>query len=287
MVSRIEPRYDPKAHYEVESHDIEYRRDGDETRSVRIYQPKGAGPFPALVDAHGGAWGMGSRIGNEFVDKELAASGIVIAAIDLSLAPKHTHPAQVIDFNHATRWLKAHASEYNVAPNAVGGMGASSGGHTAMLTAMRPHEARFNMIEVSGAANVDASLAYAIALWPVIDPHARYRYAKESGKGDLATRTEAYFPSEDAMRGDNPQLILERSEKAEMPPMIVIAPDPDENVPKAIFASFVEAYGAAGGDVEIEWFPGAYHGFGRELSPDTERALVVIKDFIARHLRSS
>jgi acetyl esterase/lipase len=287
MVSQTQPKYDPSAHYEVESQDIEYRRDGDETRSVRIYRPKGDGPFPAIVDAHGGVWGMGSRTGNELMDKELAASGLVVAAIDLPLAPKHTHPAQAVDFNYATRWLKSHASEFTVAPNSVGGMGASSGGNTAMLSALRPHEQRFGTVEVPNAANADASLAFVIALWPVIDQHARYLYAKDAGKADIVSRTEAYFPSEDAMKRDNPQLIIESSEAQTMPPMIVIAPDPDENVPKPIFERFVESYGTAGGDVEIEWFPGAYHGFGRELSPDTERALKAIKHFVARRLKTS
>src|SRR5919107_459743 len=93
------PGYDPTAHYEVTTSDVEYRREGDEPLLVRIYRPQGAGPFPMLLDVHGGAWTMSDRTGNEPMDQALAASGLVVAAVDFRLAPQHAYPASLADIN--------------------------------------------------------------------------------------------------------------------------------------------------------------------------------------------
>jgi acetyl esterase len=42
--------------FEVETEDVEYLRHGDTPLLARIYRPRGRGPFPAVIDAHGGAW---------------------------------------------------------------------------------------------------------------------------------------------------------------------------------------------------------------------------------------
>ena len=41
--------------------DIEYLRHGDKPLLARVYKPKGEGPFPALVECHGGAWCLSDR----------------------------------------------------------------------------------------------------------------------------------------------------------------------------------------------------------------------------------
>ena len=51
------------------------RRDGDKSWLVRIFRPQGEGPFPTLLDVHGGAWANGDRLMNETSDVSLAESG--------------------------------------------------------------------------------------------------------------------------------------------------------------------------------------------------------------------
>src|ERR1043166_7096187 len=110
--SREFPRYDPAARYELATEDVEYRRDGDEVYLARVYRPQGAGPFPALLDIHGGAWSMGDRLNDAPMDEALAASGLVVVAPDFRLAPQHPYPASLADVSYATRWLKAHAADF-------------------------------------------------------------------------------------------------------------------------------------------------------------------------------
>jgi acetyl esterase len=280
--------YDPEQHYQVRVHDVVCREDQDGPRLARIYQPEGAGPFPALLDIHGGAWNRGSYTNNERIDQALAESGLVVAAIALRLAPQYTYPAQVVDVNYATRWLKSHAGDFSADARMVGGLGTSSGGHTVMLSAMRPHDPRYRALAVSGAADsVDATLSYVLAGWPVLDPYARYLYAKENRYDRLAESTEAYFVTQQAMQEGNPQFILEHREPAQLPPVLIVQGTADDNVPLSIPHRFVESYRAAGGSVELELFPGMPHGFGSKPGAESDRALALMKAFVASQLARS
>ena len=52
--------YAPKT-YEIDVEDVEYVRHGEKPLLARLYKPRGAGPFPAMVEIHGGAWNLGER----------------------------------------------------------------------------------------------------------------------------------------------------------------------------------------------------------------------------------
>lgn len=138
MASESVVTYDPHRVCEITVQDLEYR-DG---LAVRVDQPKDSGPFPALLDVHGGAWSIYDMTGSEVIDLGLAKSGIVVAAIDFRLAPEHPYTAQVADVIFATRRLKSRAADFQMDPNVVGGIGTSSGGHSVLLRAVRPHHAR-------------------------------------------------------------------------------------------------------------------------------------------------
>ena len=113
---------------------------------ARVYQPQGAGPFPTLLDLHGGAWNRKDRFAEEPMDRAVAASGVLVVAIDMTLAPEAPYPACVQDANYGVRWLKSKAAEWNGDAVEVGIYGSSSGGHVAELLGMRPRDARYNAI---------------------------------------------------------------------------------------------------------------------------------------------
>jgi acetyl esterase/lipase len=55
--TRAGTAYDPAAHFEITVRDVEFRRTAAGRQLMaRIYQPQGAGPFPTMLDLHGGAW---------------------------------------------------------------------------------------------------------------------------------------------------------------------------------------------------------------------------------------
>src|ERR671936_413999 len=92
------------ARFGVDARDIEYRRHDGAPLLARLYRPKGDGPFPAVVDVHGGAWASGDRLNNSPLDEALAKSGIVVLAIDFRMPPRYRYPASIADVNLATRW---------------------------------------------------------------------------------------------------------------------------------------------------------------------------------------
>ena len=81
------PAYDPAATFELAVSEVELRRNSaGRMLMARIYQPKGAGPFPTVLDLHGGAWNAKDRRAEEPMDRAIAASGVLVVAIDLTLA---------------------------------------------------------------------------------------------------------------------------------------------------------------------------------------------------------
>jgi acetyl esterase/lipase len=53
--------YNPSNKFEIKSWDVEFRKAAKRTLMARVYQPQGAGPFPVLLDLHGGAWNNKDR----------------------------------------------------------------------------------------------------------------------------------------------------------------------------------------------------------------------------------
>jgi dipeptidyl aminopeptidase/acylaminoacyl peptidase len=149
---------------------------------------------------------------------------------------------------------------------------------------MRPHDPRYAALASPETAATDATLAYVLALWGVLDPYARYLYARESGRQGLVNTGEGYFRTEEAMQEGNPTLALERGEQLDLPPVLIVQGYPDDNIPQSIPERFYAAYQSAGGSVEIEWFPGSGHGFARTPGPATDRACHVMKAYVARQL---
>ncbi len=274
--------YDPAQSYDLRTQDIEYRQAGNESWLVRVYEPQAAGPFPFLLDVHAGAWVAYDRLLNALIDRALAASGIVVAAIDFRQAPRDPYPASVADVNYATRWLKAHAIDFNADPRTIGGLGNSSGGHLVMLSAMRPCDSRYAALPLTAQSQVDATLGYVIALYPILDPYARYLFAQQTGRADLINAHDAYFQTSQAMQEGNPQLILSRGEQAEHPPTLILQGTADLNVTLEMEERFTAAYRAAGGWIDLVTFPGAQHGFTLIPGPETDRAIALMKAFIAR-----
>src|ERR1700676_4547404 len=172
--------YNPTARFQIKVSEVEFRRTkAGRMLMARIYQPNGAGPFPAMLDLHGGAWNAKDRHAEEPMDRALAASGLLVVAIDMTLAPEAPYPACVQDANYGVRWLKANAASWNGDPSKIGIYGSSSGGHVAELLGMRPRDARYNAIPLPEAPKIDATVAYIAMRSPISDPYARFQNAEK------------------------------------------------------------------------------------------------------------
>ena len=276
--------YDRKANYEIKVWDVDFRQTPTRMLKARIYQPQGAGPFPTLLDLHGGAWNDKDRFANVPMDENLARSGMLVVAVDLTLAPEAPYPASVQDANYAVRWLKHRAREWNGDARHLGVLGSSTGGHLAELLAMKPREPRYNEIPLPEAPQTDASIAYVIARSPISDPFTRFQQAEKMKREGMMNKTKRYFVPWETIFEANPQQILDRGEKVSMPPMFILQGALDDNVIPPIQEKFAATYRKAGGECDLEIFEGCGHMWVADPGPQTDRAHEMIRTFIAKQL---
>jgi acetyl esterase/lipase len=264
----------------VHTEDLEYfRPESGAPLLARHYSPEGTGPFPAVLEVHGGAWTAGDRLNNIAIGEYLAAHDVVVLSIDFRMPPPVRYPETVADVNFGIRFLKANAERLATRIDLIGGLGTSSGGHLLLLNALRPRDPRYASIPLPG---VDASLAFAVVCWPVADPLARYRAARERGNERLVEAHHQFWPSEEAMAEGNPQLIVERGEPIERPHALIMQGTADDNLTPDMAADFAAAYTRAGGSISFHRFEGQPHAFiARDpAAPDALRALRLIADFV-------
>jgi acetyl esterase/lipase len=281
--------------YEFKVEDVEYLRHGDTPYLARLFRPQGSGPFPIMVELHGGAWCRSERLADKVIHESLARSGVIVATLDWRQPPAGPgYPASFQDIHYAIRWIKAKAAELGGRADMVGSMGNSSGGHQAMLLAMRPFDTRYSALP--GPAGQDATVRGVILTSPVIDPLGRYRYAKDlQAKGkpypplvdEVLPCHDAYWGTEAAMDEGAPATALEKGEKVELPPVLYLQGTDDVAHPRPHLDRFVAAYRKAGGVLDLELFEGEGQGFimRKAGSPASDRALERINEFVHKHIR--
>lgn len=277
--------YSPAAKFTLDVTEQEFRRTpGGRTLMARIYRPQGAGPFPVLLDLHGGAWNDKDRLANETMDRAVAGSGVLVAAIDMTLAPEAPYPASVQDANYGVRWLKSKAAAWHGDPATLGVLGSSTGGHIAILVGMRPRDARYNALPLTGGSSIDASVAYVATRSPISDPYARFLNAEKLKREHMVQKTKKWFVPWETIYEANPQQILDRREQAALPPLLIMQGALDDNVLPAFQEKFAASYRAAGGECRLELFEGCEHLWIDTPGPATDRAHAMVKAFIAHNI---
>ena len=269
---------------DVVHEDVTYLERGGAPPLARVYRPAGAaGPLPALVDVHEGAWRWFDRTADAHFDRALAASGMLVVALDFRMAPAHRWPASLDDVRAGVRFVRANAARLGASKGPLGLIGGSSGGQLALVAALAP-------------GSPEARAAYALPLWPIADPFARYRYAKArlgeaQPEGErffaperLVRAQEEHFGDEETMRRASVPRMLDDGDFEQLPPLWVAHPELDRNVTLAMTQDWVAKYRARGGSVELEVFPGVGHGFANFPGPDADRCIARMRDFVARQL---
>lgn len=118
---------------------IVYDSPAGEALMLDFIRPRaGQGPFPLVIWLHGGGWRAGDRSDYHGGLMGLANQGWAGATVQYRFAPKHKFPAQVDDVRKALAFLRTNAQRYNIDPNRIGVVGASAGGHLALMLGLTP-----------------------------------------------------------------------------------------------------------------------------------------------------
>ena len=151
---------------------------------------------------------------------------------------------------------------------------------------MRPDDPRYAALALAEAPQTDARVAFVISGWGVLDPLLRYHLAKQAGNAELVGESPRLL----GRRGDD-----ERGQPAGDPrPRRKGLPSAGAGVwrrhrrvgarSKPCTASST-AGGNAGGEVELQLYPGPDHGFmtGKPDAPYAGPAIERMKAFIRKH----
>ena len=282
--------------YEVEVADFEYLRHGDTPLLARLYKPRGQGPFPIMVELHGGAWVRGDRLNGDAANEALAKNGVIVAALDFRMPPEAPYPASLADIHYGIRWCKTQASEWRGSLDHIGAMGTSSGAHQAILLGMRPDDSRYAELALpTGHVAVDGALGCVILVSPVIDPLGRYHYVKglredctpPAGMAieQVVESHDRYWRTEEAMAEAAPARILAGGERTALPPALCVARSYEAAHPRPDLDEFIEQYRKAGGSIDVNIFEGEGPGLLSNLSsPIAKETLDLMSTFIHQHI---
>jgi acetyl esterase/lipase len=225
-----------------------------------LYLPESR-PAPLCVWVHGGGWMRGSRADRS--DERLvpmAASGVVVAAVQYRLSGQATLPAPLEDVRTSVRWLRAHAAEHGLDAERVGVWGASAGGHLASLLALTRDAADAEL----GDSSVQAAV-------PWFAPSDLLRLADDVPEGPrppifrspppeppfearlLGARSAASRPDE--ARAASPMTHVH----AGAPPFLLMHGDGDGFIPSEHSRRLAEALRAVGVEATLWLLHGANH----------------------------
>ena len=243
----------------------------------------------AVVMVHGGAWTANDRHTPAVLCDQLAAAGYAVFSLDFRDGRDGKHPCAVQDIVAGIRHVRANAEALAIDADAIGLVGSSSGGHLALLSAIQPDVRKhrgtpFFAAGELGEADVSAAVSCVAALWPVSDPLVRFRYAKQVGREELVAAHLRYYRDEAHMGEASVQETLARGEAEHLPPLLLVQPGEDANVPRRMTLDLVREYQDAGGALHYLFLPGLPHAFAYQASPETTRLAGELRRFFDHHL---
>lgn len=236
---------------------------------------------PVLLQIHGGAWTFGTKETQGIpLMHRMAGKGWVVVAINYRLSPRDRWPAQVEDVKRAVAWIREHISEYGGDPSYVAITGGSAGGHLAALTALTPHEKKWQ----PGFEGADTTIQAAVPVYGVYD------LAGSTGtKAALKMRDLFLAPRVMQSRWDEePELFEDASPilriTPEAPDFFILHGARDTLVPVDQARQFVARLrGKTSASVVYAELPGAQHAFDLFPSIRSEHIIRAVDRYLHWH----
>jgi acetyl esterase len=188
---------------------------------IRIYRPKGSGPFPVLVYFHGGGWVLGNLENTDAACRALTnMAQCLVVSVNYRKAPEHKYPAAVDDAYAAVQWVFENAPNIDGDPLRVAVGGESAGGNLAAVVCLRARD------------QGDPLPIYQALIYPVTnDAFDTPSYEENADNPALSRETmrwfwQQYLPDEQA--GQQPYASpLRAQDLSGLPPAVIITAEYD------------------------------------------------------------
>ncbi|WP_138418620.1 alpha/beta hydrolase [Aquibacillus sediminis] len=220
---------------------------------IRIYTPKGEGPFPALVYYHGGGWVVGDLDTVDVPCRLLAnRAECVVVSVDYRLAPEHKYPAAAEDCYAATKWVADKAASLNVDQERVAVGGDSAGGNLAAVVSL--------MARDKGGPDI----AYQLLIYPVTNHNFETDSYRDNADGYFLTKDSMVWFWDhylrDASDGQSPYASpMLADDLSGLPPALVLTGEYDPLRDEG--EAYAERLNQAGVPVEACRYDGMIHGY--------------------------
>jgi len=140
----------------IEILDIPYIEDGHRGHLLDIYYPDNMeGPFPAIIDLHGGGFFYTYKEFNKLYNFHLAKNGFIVFNVNYRLAFNDAKvPDQIQDVISALNWIDNNLDSYPVDKNRIYLIGESAGAYLATMAVLISENQRLQNIFNIGKSNL-------------------------------------------------------------------------------------------------------------------------------------
>lgn len=255
--------------------DVVYTKIDKQELKLDFYRPAGDGPFPLVVCIHGGAWMGGNKGDYKDYQLTMAKMGIASASVQYRLIPKHKFPAQIDDCTTALKFLISEKEKFKIDPKRVVTLGASAGGHLALLLGL----SKVKDCEFKGVVNICGP--------------TDLRNFQSSPLGDLALKSGSKMNSREIISTllgteDRKEKIYEDASPItkvtkDSPPILTIHGSNDDIVPYSQATALHEVLKKAGVKETLLTIKGGNHDLGTDK--DRKEALATAMNFLKEHLK--
>lgn len=237
-------------------------------------------PFPLAVYVHGGGWVTGDKGDLPNYREALLSKGVAVAALNYSLADDAIFPQNITDLKCAVRYLRAHAEEYHIDPDRIGGYGGSAGGHL------------INLLGTTGDIHTwdtEEYAEYSSALSAVVDLYGPTDLTVEFSGNSPELLLQAF--------GDNSYDQAEEQSpvnyvSSDDPPFLIIHGEEDPVVPIAQSETFYQLLQDKGVEATLIPVANAGHSFKQEdprlkIDPSMQEITETMSTWLTEQLKAS
>lgn len=213
----------------------------------------------AMIVAPGGAY---VRLVSDLEGREpgdrLAALGVTVFVLKYRLGPAYLYPVPLEDARRAVRLVRSLAPQYGYAPNRIGMMGFSAGGHLTAMTGVAPGPGKPN--DPDPIERQSSELNFMVLVYPWLNAMQPQVRTPHGLMINYCSVTQGLTPA-DCARLD-PEYTPGKHVGPETPPAILFHTGDDNVVPVMTSVDFYTAMHTANRDAELHIFAHGPHGFG-------------------------